>query len=791
MIKSKKWVAWFLILAMVFGQVVNVYAFANDARTISVHRIDGDNVTVSRNGRSSTPRVGQNLSTGSTITTGADSSIFLQLDNDSILQTSASSQVVVGSSGNRLSLTVQSGNALMNVGQQDDNQAMETRVGNVGLTVRGTMYTMSVGNGTVTVVMLTGEGEVSGVSLPAGAWLFIEEITQTFEITYGLEFDDLPLFTLESILEHYEYLLDDGVLTPEMLESLPALIAERLTEEEEDARLSAESVDTENIEDEDSIVIYLPRPTPTPTPDIDSGNESSSSDSESEPTPTPTPPPALVPVRPPGSGVFADEFLISTPAHLLWIAETPEYWYDGHPSFSLSEFLVISDIVAPPNLIIGSPTQPFGSFFRGDNLVNNFTITLNINTLGDPLRQDYVGLFSFLTGDGSVENINIAGSVVGRDNVGGLAGFFDGEAINNSSSSANITGRDNIGGLVGTNESIIRESFATGNISGRREVGGLVGDNEGVVVMSFATGNVNAAIGGSGGLIGANTGEIEDSYATGNVSGDGQVGGLVGLNTLGGTIERTYASGGVTGRVSIGGLVGDNSSFDVNGGIVLSFALNPYVIGTDATYIGTVHRVVGSGGFSLPITNHARGDMVLRVGTTDIIPTENFDNGLFLPSSTTSPTLVEVATALNTHISGWVGWSTSSPINLPTLITNPPPSPPMLQISPFSFSMFTMFEDLDVIFDECEYDEQEYDCDEYEYVDDSEYNCDEDCNEYEYLPENPDDECYVDYPSDAKPEDDEYDFDGENNFEDSNDTELDNEPEYDELEYPEDLFELL
>jgi len=83
--RKRKWLALLLVALMVFGQTANIQAADANARTISIFRIDGDNVTISRNGRATTPRPGQNLASGQTIYTGADSAALLQLDTDSIL----------------------------------------------------------------------------------------------------------------------------------------------------------------------------------------------------------------------------------------------------------------------------------------------------------------------------------------------------------------------------------------------------------------------------------------------------------------------------------------------------------------------------------------------------------------------------------------------------------------------------------------------------------------------------------------------------------------------------------
>jgi len=115
---------------------------------------------------------------------------------------------------------------MVSVGQQGAGDSMETRVGNVGLTVRGTLYTMGVDDdGIVYIVMLSGAGEVNGVFVNNGYMVTITDCPYdpVFEvIPFSLE--NVSLFTLHVMLENSAYLLEIGTITPEMLEALPGLI---------------------------------------------------------------------------------------------------------------------------------------------------------------------------------------------------------------------------------------------------------------------------------------------------------------------------------------------------------------------------------------------------------------------------------------------------------------------------------------------------------------------------------------------------------------------------------------
>ena len=96
------------------------------------------------------------------------------------------------------------------------------------------------------------------------------------------------------------------------------------------------------------------------------------------------------------------------------------------------------------------------------------------------------------------------------------------------------------------------------DVTGDGNVGGLVGIiMDGAVSSSFSTGSVSGSHYAIGGLVGDNGGSISSSFSTVDVSGDDRNGGLVGNN--GGSISSSYSTGSVSGGNEIGGLVGFNN----------------------------------------------------------------------------------------------------------------------------------------------------------------------------------------------------------------------------------------
>jgi hypothetical protein len=183
------------------------------------------------------------------------------------------------------------------------------------------------------------------------------------------------------------------------------------------------------------------------------------------------------------------------------------------------------------------------------------------------------------------------GDVTGSSQVGGLIGEFDlGTGSSALISDAEAHGAVSTsgssgesGGLVGRvqkrqdAQGVISGSTASGAVSsGGRRLGGLVGRISGPggsfqIESSSASGSITGST-NVGGLVGfiAHEGElrIADSYASGNVTSSDEnssVGGLIGSqvqefdgNDLDGetTIARTYSTGSVTGNGNVGGLIG-------------------------------------------------------------------------------------------------------------------------------------------------------------------------------------------------------------------------------------------
>jgi len=280
------------------------------ARIITLSNINGENITLSNGGpRTFTPREGQRLTGGNQVATGEETFAHLQMDTASTLQMNEQSRIQVSSAGRQLTLTLQSGNALMHVVYQEDGYTIECRIGAIGLAVRGTMFTMGRDcSDIVTIVMLSGYGEVltassnEAIHLPAGSMMWVfddihapEDIydraleTRFYNLYQGHDItvshaavigqllpDKMTPFTLYAIWNNQDYLLESNAITCDLLTQVGYLLGYVLPK--------YTSTPTEPTPEPTSYPTPSPINTPSPTPVV-----------------TPTPPTPPTPPIPPAT----------------------------------------------------------------------------------------------------------------------------------------------------------------------------------------------------------------------------------------------------------------------------------------------------------------------------------------------------------------------------------------------------------------------------------------------------------------------------------------------------------
>ena len=220
---------------------------------------------------------------------------------------------------------------------------------------------------------------------------------------------------------------------------------------------------------------------------------------------------------------------------------------------------------------IGTYDKPYTGTFDGGG---KYTIT-GLTVTGS---NDYVGLFGRIGSGGAVKNVILTEvNVTAGTSVGGIAGQNDG-TVENCSVNGTVTGRGftDTGGIVGTNYGTISGCSAEGTVTGNTNVGGI----SGLCVPNYDTGTGSligstivgcgstAAVSGSnyvGGVVGnlGNNCSLTACYSTGNVtvtSTTSYAGGVVGVNAQGTVTGCYHATGTVSGQGNVGGIVGMNNN---------------------------------------------------------------------------------------------------------------------------------------------------------------------------------------------------------------------------------------
>ncbi len=249
-----------------------------------------------------------------------------------------------------------------------------------------------------------------------------------------------------------------------------------------------------------------------------------------------------------GSGTENDPYLIRTAEQMNAIGVSQSDW-DKH--FQLRADIDLIEYPGTSYNIIGTGTvnEAFTGVFDGnDHTISNLSL--------DSTRQNYTGLFGYVTGE--VMNLGLINPEVFSQgsNVGALAGYlFAGTISNCYVEGANVFGDNYVGGLVGFCSGRLNRSYSTGSVMGNRYVGGLIGSvGDSTVNMCYSRADVSGQM-EVGGLAGTTTHEqavVNNCYATGNVQGGTYAGGLVG-QVQSGRAYNCYSAGRVSGDQFVGG----------------------------------------------------------------------------------------------------------------------------------------------------------------------------------------------------------------------------------------------
>jgi len=206
-----------MLSAIMVALILPVQAQAATARTITVFRVDGTNAELFRNGtaRSTAPRNNFRINAGNTITTGANTQIYLNFDTNSLLKMDSHSAVNFELTSQLLGINLQGGSALVRVDQQPANTTVEARLGAVAFTVRGTMFTIGYAEeeGIAQIALLSGSGEIGETLIEAGQIVTIDTIDLINDEPFTvdeIDFSELDAFTILEIVNNREYLEENS-----------------------------------------------------------------------------------------------------------------------------------------------------------------------------------------------------------------------------------------------------------------------------------------------------------------------------------------------------------------------------------------------------------------------------------------------------------------------------------------------------------------------------------------------------------------------------------------------------
>ena len=268
---GKRFLSFALVIALALGLALSVSADTPRIRVVSIFDTTGDDVTLTRmvrgTARHMTPSLGERLRAEDTITTGNLSHAYLRLEGREILRTHTSTARmdeqstlrVSERSNTNLALTLESGGLSIEANQRSGD-VLRVRGGDTVLSVRGTLFAVEYDGGApMTVYMLSGSGDAGGAVIEAG------EIMRGGDVEPFAIDERLTLFALETMLEHVDKLIAEGLFSADDVAEIERLYAERRAE-----RMAQER--PANPE---------PKPEPEPEPEI-------------EPEPEPEPEPIVI-----------------------------------------------------------------------------------------------------------------------------------------------------------------------------------------------------------------------------------------------------------------------------------------------------------------------------------------------------------------------------------------------------------------------------------------------------------------------------------------------------------------
>ena len=230
-------------------------------------------------------------------------------------------------------------------------------------------------------------------------------------------------------------------------------------------------------------------------------------------------------LKPAGSGLAADPYLIADASQLRWFAAQVNDNGKSTICAQLTDDIDLKDEEWTP---IGKSTSYAykGTFDGNDHEIKNLYVT--------GTTSNHYGLFGVLGAGGTIRNLTVSGrvAITGSGSsyygIGGIVGQLGGAGtIENCTNKANVSGNFDTAGIVGrvgSSGGTIRACANLGDISGSNSVGGIVGYAYYGVTAShcYNRGAVTASVSKAGGIVGFmddSGAKFSNCYTTGAVKG--------------------------------------------------------------------------------------------------------------------------------------------------------------------------------------------------------------------------------------------------------------------------------
>lgn len=238
----KKGISLLLALALLAALLPTAALAATTARTVTIFSVFGTVTMTKGTEKQFTAKADLKLYDGYTVSTSSGASCQLKLDDGSLLTMGQSSSIKVGkTSAGKISISVLSGGLAVDAETQSADSAVEVRVNNSALSIRGAYFIAeNTADGQAIYTMFEGSGAVDGIDLPSRHVINVYgkpktlapgtvQDNQVYELTPFVASEG-SAFVLETLMKNPGRFVDNGVIDGNETAQLENYLQERLNE---------------------------------------------------------------------------------------------------------------------------------------------------------------------------------------------------------------------------------------------------------------------------------------------------------------------------------------------------------------------------------------------------------------------------------------------------------------------------------------------------------------------------------------------------------------------------------